>query len=99
MPTPRLSQSGLPRVSGISTAITGDGAARRISLSFAWDPARQARLKAAAPMRWHPAFRVWETGIEHRAAIEAFLHDEAARAGRAAAQRPPADLFAYALAS
>lgn len=97
MPIRRQTQSGLPRVPGISSAITGDSTGRTISLSFAWDPGRQARLKAAAPVRWHPAFRVWQTGIEHRPEIEAFLNAEAART--APRQRPAADLFGYALAS
>lgn len=98
MPARSVSQSGLPRVPGISTAVTGPAGARAISLSFAFDPARIERLKAAAPVRWRPAFRVWETDEAHRPAIEAFLAGEAARVGRVG--RPmPQDLFAYARAS
>jgi hypothetical protein len=98
MPASRVSQSGLPRVPGISTAVTGAAGARVISLSFAFDPARIERLKAAAPVRWRPAFRVWETGEAYRPAIEAFLAGEAVRAGRIAGRPAARDLFAYARA-
>ena len=95
MPRRHTSKSGLPRAPGISTAILGEGDNGTINLSFGYDPARQARLKAAAPVRWNRGFRIWQTGLQHRDRIEAFLIAE----GKKGQIGRPQDLFHYALAS